>query len=149
MEDALYMKELPDDITDVEIMTAANNINEIAIYNAIKRNKLLKKIFDDTIKLAAGDFACAIIDTKNQILLDRKYDELNRKKQEKRRAAVNKKQEALAKKQAVINAKIKEKLAKEKAQKLIFQECLTTEQKRGFKKFYGVDIDKQYGHNNY
>lgn len=139
-----YMSDLAEDITDDEVIGVAKSMNEVAIYNAIKKNKAFKKAIDNLMYLMTENLEKVATDGKKCILQDRKYEEQNRKRDE----AYAKKQKEQAEKAAAKQKIEAEKAKKSHAEKLIFNECLSSDQKKALKKFYSLDIDRQFHPHN-
>jgi len=124
----------------VDIPSISKKISEAAAYKAIIKNKKFRSTIDGIAKQMAEDLVSNTIGATKQIEQDRIYEEQDRIYEEK-----NAKELAARQAKQAEEKKIKEEqLKKEKAQKLIFMEGLnlTAGQKKAFKKFYKVDIDK-------
>lgn len=113
------------EITEEEITDFEKNITEVAVFNAIKKNKKIQKCVDRMISDLTEDLFNSIRDVKRNIEADKKYEAQRRKYEEERKAKEEK------------EAKVRKM---ESAQRAVFLEGLTGEQKKAFKKFYKINI---------
>lgn len=111
-------------ITDDEIV-AFEKATEVAVFDAIKKNKKFQKCLEKTISDLAIELCNSLKDAKYSIAEQKKYE-----------AQIAKENAA----RLVRQQKAEEKIKKEKAQQAIFLEGLTGKQKKAIKKFYNLDL---------